>query len=76
MKSCLWLMLGLALLSGCTALATVEQRTQRLILTPEQVASIRESIGAHPCASGQRATVVGAEARDEALHLLIACVGR
>lgn len=62
-------------LTGCATLATVEQRTQRLIIAPEQVQSIREAIGAHPCDADQRATIVGAEARDGALHVVIACVG-
>lgn len=70
-----WLLWFLLALAGCSILQTLERRTQRLIIAPEQVAAIREAIGAHPCDNGQRATVVGAEARDGALHVVIACVG-
>ena len=52
-------LLGLLALSGCSALATVERRSQRLIVTAEQLETIRDQIQAQPCADDQRVTVLG-----------------
>ena len=72
----LWISLGLTLISGCTALGTVESRTQRVVVSADQLGIIREQIQAQACGDDQRVTVLGVEDRTGQLHLVIGCVGR
>lgn len=72
----LWITMGLTLLSGCAALDRIEERSQRLIITADQLETIRDQIQAQPCAEHQRVTVLGVEDSTGRLHLVIGCVGR
>ena len=67
---------ALLLLAGCTALADADRRTQRLIVSADQLESLRTQLEAQPCAADERVTVLGVEDRTGRLHLLIGCLGQ